>query len=629
MPRFVTTNGCGWVLIFLLAALLALPTLVHAQTYETMQMIRPIATGSAGTGLHANNRVYRAYTGITYEIHADAVGGKWPYTYSLSNAPAGMTIEAGPCVDIGPTGCTAGTITWVNPTSTASNITVTITDSLGTQVSGTWTVTVGTSGFCFVDSVSGSDSNSGTLASPWQTLAKALNTSTGCGANSILYFRAGSYNFASLSPACTTEAYGCAFQINETSRPVIWIGYPGETATIDFQGNGGGDDYYFNTDTNNTFWLDSLTFDNVGCNAFRISRLSGRFGVVVRKTTWLELVDAQGEGNCAYVMLKNQYNYDVGPSYFDTIQNNTFGYAHGDGIGTDNGSQFKSYSTLYMLIENNRFENNAMDEAALAPKTENQGFTIRGNVFAADVATPFGGNLHSTAWTDAAGTNCSLDHTTDTINHTTHGYSNGNIIIFHFSNPVPTGNLTKELAYYVINQTTNAYQVSTTEGGAAVTFDSNGVDCDSILRSRVVYTGGELYHNLFLGSGTTGNQGNITIGIARTAEIGPIAIYRNTLIGGRTVMELLAAHDGPFNFYSNVIVNAGGSGGSCPARLTCVSVVDYSVINVDANNLQGANDGTIANATTGALINRANVGTYGHELSNAVRRFAPLLNLRR
>lgn len=202
------------MLRLLLLFVCLLPMTAQAQSYETLQMLRPVAVGAAGTGLDAENRVYRAYTGIEYNIHADARGGKWPYTYSLSNAPAGMTIEAGPCTVIGPT-CTAGTITWPSPTGTASNIVVTVTDALGTQVTGTWTVTssttIGADGFCFVDANNAAGGRNGSLANPYNSLLEVYNS---CGARSILYLRGGDVFGPSLAECLRIRWGRCAVWVH-------------------------------------------------------------------------------------------------------------------------------------------------------------------------------------------------------------------------------------------------------------------------------------------------------------------------------------------------------------------------------------------------------------------------------
>lgn len=64
------------------------------------------------------------------------------------------------------------------------------------------------------------------------------------------------------------------------------------------------------------------------------------------------------------------------------------------------------------------------------------------------------------------------DSSTDTITSTSHGFSNGDEIIFK------TGNLPEPLAagtiYYVVNATTNTFQVAATSGGSAIDLTTNG-----------------------------------------------------------------------------------------------------------------------------------------------------------
>ncbi len=254
---------------FLLFHVVLWPISIMAQTYPTLQLIRPVAPGTFGVGLDANNRVYRAYPGTPYEIHADAVGGRWPYTYSLTNAPTGMTIETGPCVTIGQ-GCTAGTITWPNPQATASNITVTVTDADGVQDSGTWTITVDTAGYCFIDAVNGNDTTgTGTLASPWQTLEQAR---LGCPANGILYLRAGTYFTSDLTQTINGGSTGFTKKSgwSESARPVIWIAYPGDTRPLIEFGATGTNEVEMIDVIGWNIWFEGFDFQNVGCIGFRL-----------------------------------------------------------------------------------------------------------------------------------------------------------------------------------------------------------------------------------------------------------------------------------------------------------------------------------------------------------------------
>jgi surface protein len=61
---------------------------------------------------------------------------------------------------------------------------------------------------------------------------------------------------------------------------------------------------------------------------------------------------------------------------------------------------------------------------------------------------------------------------TDTVNRTAHGYSNGMIVRFY--NIVTTTGLEQGQQYYVINATANTFQVSLTEGGSAVVLTNDG-----------------------------------------------------------------------------------------------------------------------------------------------------------
>jgi hypothetical protein len=70
------------------------------------------------------------------------------------------------------------------------------------------------------------------------------------------------------------------------------------------------------------------------------------------------------------------------------------------------------------------------------------------------------------------GTACTPDHTTDTFGATGHGMSNGDRVVIS-ATVLPTG-IVNTYAYYVVNKTDNAFQVSLTSGGSVVTFSSNG-----------------------------------------------------------------------------------------------------------------------------------------------------------
>ena len=61
---------------------------------------------------------------------------------------------------------------------------------------------------------------------------------------------------------------------------------------------------------------------------------------------------------------------------------------------------------------------------------------------------------------------------TDTVNRTAHGYTNGQTVQFY--NIVSTTGITAGQTYYVINATANTFQISTSSGGSAVALTTDG-----------------------------------------------------------------------------------------------------------------------------------------------------------
>ena len=137
-------------------------------------------------GLNAASRIYRAYPGLEYNIRAAVVGGAYPYSFTLTDAPEGMTVDS------------RGVVSWPNPQAN-DNATLVVRDSEGTQVSVTWPITVSASGFRFVSATSGNPApgGAGTVSNPWRTLSDVYNNA---GSTDIVYFRTGT-----LQPAFASE----------------------------------------------------------------------------------------------------------------------------------------------------------------------------------------------------------------------------------------------------------------------------------------------------------------------------------------------------------------------------------------------------------------------------------------
>lgn len=201
------------------------------------------------TGLNATDRIYAADPGETYNIGAAVYGGVPPFKYELtSGVPAGMTINVN-----------TGEIIWLNPQADATP-TLQVTDSSGAQVTSSWTITVSGSRFKYIapPASGGSDSNTGTKASPWATLAKFKASA---GVNGIGVFRAGTYDMTGLVDQGEGIRWGTTL-----SSPSIFLGYEGETVTFDF---GGGQFDFGDGGSSPRVYLDNLILYGGGNKTLR------------------------------------------------------------------------------------------------------------------------------------------------------------------------------------------------------------------------------------------------------------------------------------------------------------------------------------------------------------------------
>ena len=79
--------------LLLLTGSFAFTSYAHAQctaACNTLEIIQPKA------GLSTTNRFYKAYPGLEYNVRMAVIGGAYPYIYSLTTAPNGMTITPTP-----------------------------------------------------------------------------------------------------------------------------------------------------------------------------------------------------------------------------------------------------------------------------------------------------------------------------------------------------------------------------------------------------------------------------------------------------------------------------------------------------------------------------------------------------
>ncbi len=314
--------------------------------------IKPSGTGDPAIG--EENRIFWAYPGIEYNIRPAVLGGEYPYTFSLSNAPEGMDIDQ-----------YTGEITWPNPQSDVSNITVTVTDSQGNSAEATWSITVtdSTDRFIFVDD-SYSGTETGSISQPYSSISNLRSAESG-NADKIVYFRNGTYYFFKVDSQVTEWDKN---SMNWDDHPKIWLKYPGETVKLDCQ------DYFIEVYQNNVK-------NNIYFDGFEIYNITAGFMyspfdyLTIRRCTFH---DGQGisskNKNYGFIYLSPHST----TRYYSVFQNNEFyDFTGMAAIGS-------IYKTTKMLIEDNYIHDShdgIISLPTLATKHNLERCTIRHNRF--------------------------------------------------------------------------------------------------------------------------------------------------------------------------------------------------------------------------------------------------------
>jgi hypothetical protein len=330
----------------------------------------PPSTG--GTGLHSTHRAYYAYPGLEYNIRAVVRGGSYPYTFSLSNAPSGMTVDT-----------RTGEISWPDPQSTATNITLNVTDSEDNTTSGTWSVTVGTSGWVFVDANAGTN-GSGTLASPFNSLQGLLD---GAGADTRTYFRAGTYT-AIRNGSDLGGNHFASMNFRSTVTSVVWAAYPGETPVIDQALSEDGEVCIeFGQSSGYPPYVDGLTFTNALCKAVLIG------AYVKYPFHFIRCTFTTGGGhdghNSGFISVRN-YATDPNPRCGSSIQDCTFDDMSGETCIV------KLYGCDRLVFEDNVITDTTDNaEGSVAMKNAVPLITVRNNTGIVGLGQPLvGGNMN-------------------------------------------------------------------------------------------------------------------------------------------------------------------------------------------------------------------------------------------
>lgn len=329
----------------------------------TLEITNIKASGTGTPAIPSTNRIFRAYTGIEYNIRAAVIGGLYPYTYSLSGQPSGMTINS-----------RTGEISWQNPQSSSGTITLTVTDSESTTATATWAITVGTStdDFIFVDA-SYSETETGSITQPYSSLASMLAGETNN--NKIVYFRAGTYQMIDYNSVSDHV-------MNMEASPRTLLAYPGES--VIFQGDGTGANAYRIYAMNGPFYVDGIEFND--CVNYCFFTDNDSYHTFRRNTFEGLTVDTAVNNNMGFIYWSNSGS----PGRFSVVQDNEFSHWAGSSAI---GSMYYMDKTL---IENNYIHDT--DGASISGinngislKYGSDYSTIRGNIVSMNSGNLFGG----------------------------------------------------------------------------------------------------------------------------------------------------------------------------------------------------------------------------------------------
>lgn len=327
--------------------------------YETAKI--PLEIIAPRAGLSTTNRYYKQYPGIAYRVPVLVLGGAWPFKYELTAAPSGMTIGS----TYGSTDY--GVINWSNPVTSGSpfSITVKVTDQQGNTATVSYTLTVTTSGFLFLDSVNGNNANAGTLASPkatidgWYKGAKYDATYQ----DYFIYYRAGSY-----STATDATEGGPVYRMPMMDvKPKVHIAYPGETVN---QNAASGEWSFYSNSTGNV-WFSGMSFASPSFNGGDRNVLietSQPDHMFFENNFAAPTVAGVNGQNPALVMLSNGASVS---SYIGFVRNVIY--------GTNNHDVVLGYSTNKFVFEGNTISGNDTGHGFYA-KVKNSNWSVRANV---------------------------------------------------------------------------------------------------------------------------------------------------------------------------------------------------------------------------------------------------------
>lgn len=232
----------------------------------------------------------------------------------------------------------------------------------------------------------------------------------------------------------------------------------------------------------------------------------------------------------------NFYRYSVAKNGWIALANPPAGASHGDGLAYPGSGDFiyllrgNTTTTMYRYCFQNTTSGCTVNTWATSAGTTPATITSGGDLVAvggALYATRGGNNVDFYKYTitnsPAAGDgtwssmanmrasgNYTPDQSTDILTSTSHGLGNGAKLTLATTGTFPTG--LGSGPYFVINATTDTFQISSTQGGSAVNFTGNGTGIQSYTSSYTQNSGTSLTTD---GTDIYATAGNGTTGIMK------------------------------------------------------------------------------------------------------------------
>lgn len=320
-----------------------------------LEIIQPRA------GLDTENRFYKAYPGLVYNVRFAVLGGAFPYRYQILTGPSGMTIDA------------RGEINWNDPVTAGAGhpVAVRVTDAVGAQAEVAWTISVTTDGFRFLDAVNGksdADGGTGSIDNPWRSMRDMYagndydSKYTSAYAGEFLYWRAGTYSLDAYQENC---ARSCRVPLS-SRKPLVWLAYPGEQPKFDFVA-GGHDAYISIYGGGHNTYFDNLEFDISGnARGMGVTIDSSAKHVTFRRNRFYGITNGFVGGNNAHIFFTRN---TVGQ--FHSVQDNEWS-------DVNIGYGLLGYASDKVLVEDNYATR--VNIHPISPKEGTTRWTIRGNV---------------------------------------------------------------------------------------------------------------------------------------------------------------------------------------------------------------------------------------------------------